>query len=473
LNTRNPRTGQKDYFFSAVTADELSALCQQLKVAQIRWNENGLAARVEALQEWKKLIEDEKPALLKALQNDTGRCWETKLEIDLFFSSIDRWCKQAEDFFYPTSKKKTQIPFIQLQQDWVPFALVGVISPWNFPLLLSLIDTIPALLTGCSVIVKPSEVTPRFIEVMNRSIAKVPELRKVLRYIAGDGTTGSALIGEVDLVCFTGSTETGRKVNAAAAERMIPVFLELGGKDPAIVLSSADLDVAAASICWGGTANAGQSCLSIERVYVHEVIAEEFITKLTHLVSQLRLNDKKIDEGEIGPIIFEKQVQIINEQLEDALKKGAKIMAGGQCCELINGGYYCHPTILINVNHTMKIMQDETFAPILPIMTFNNKEEAIRLANDSIYGLSGAVFAGSTEEAIEVGSQITGGAISINDAALTAIMHEGEKASFKLSGIGGTRMGAAAIKRFLRQKVYIINENKEPSPWTTHIQRKD
>jgi len=472
LNTRNPRTRQKDYFFSAMPAEELTALCQQLKVAQTDWDKNGLAARIVALQKWKLLIEDEKSALLHALQMDTGRSWETKLEIELLFSSIDRWCNHAEDFFEPLTYKKTQIPFIRLQQDWVPFGLVGVISPWNFPLLLSLIDTIPALLAGCSVIVKPSEVTPRFIEVMNRSIAKVPELNKVLRYIAGDGITGASLVKEADLICFTGSTSTGRKVYNAAAERMIPVFLELGGKDPAIVLPSANLDIAAASICWGGTANAGQSCLSIERIYVHESIAREFVTKLTHRASLLQLNARDMEDGEIGPIIFEKQVQIIDEHLKDALEKGAKIVTGSQCCELINGGYYCRPTVLINVDHTMKIMQEETFGPILPVMTFSNKEEAIRLANDSMYGLSGAVFAGSTEEAIEVGSQITGGAISINDAALTAIMHEGEKASFKLSGIGGTRMGAAALKRFLRQKVFIIKEYNEPSPWTIQLQRK-
>ena len=472
MNTRNPRTGEKDYFFSAMPAEELAALCSQARSAQTDWNENGLTARSAVLQEWKLVLQQEKTALLEALQQDTGRSWETKLEIDLLFSSIDRWCKHAEEFFEPIPTKKTQIPFIRLQQDWVPYGLVGVISPWNFPLLLSLIDTIPALLAGCSVIVKPSEVTPRFIEVMNRSISKVPELKKVLRYVAGDGTTGAALVQEADLICFTGSTATGRKVYAAAAERMIPVFLELGGKDPAIVLPSANLDIAAASICWGSTANAGQSCLSIERIYVHDKIAHEFITKLTERASQLMLNDRDIEEGEIGPIIFDKQVQIIDEHLKDALEKGAEILTGSRSCELINGGYYCRPTVLVNVNHSMKIMQEETFGPILPVMTFSNKEEAIRLANDSVYGLSGAVFAGSVEEAMELGKHVTGGAISINDAALTAIMHEGEKTSFKLSGIGGTRMGAAALKRFLRQKVFIIKENVEPSPWTIQLQRK-
>ncbi len=472
MNTRNPRTGQYDYHFTALTAEEISQLCIQLRTGQSEWYAGGLSHRIDALQQWKIFIQEEKESLLKALQQDTGRVWETRLEIDLLFSSIDRWCRHATDFFEPLPKKNTQIPFIQLQQDWVPYSLVGVISPWNFPLLLSLIDTIPALIAGCAVIVKPSEVTPRFIEVMNRSIEKVPALQAVLRYIAGDGTTGAALVQEADLICFTGSTATGRKVYAAAAQRMIPVFLELGGKDPVIVLPSANLEIAAASICWGGTANAGQSCLSIERIYVHESVADNFISQLTQRASTLLLNAEDIHQGEIGPIIFEKQVQVINEHLQDALEKGARILTGSTSCELINGGYYCRPTVLINVDHRMKIMQEETFGPILPVMTFRSNEEAIQLANDSSYGLSGAVFAGTTEEAISIGKHVIGGAISINDAALTAIMHEGEKSSFKLSGIGGTRMGAAALKRFLRQKVFIIKENNEPSPWSVQLQRK-
>ncbi|MFN4976174.1 MAG: aldehyde dehydrogenase family protein [Bacteroidota bacterium] len=471
MNTRNPRTGQKDYFVAEIPTTVIADECKQLKAAQYNWSSGGLKNRSAILQEWKTFIEVERAALLEALQLDTGRIWETKLEIDLLFSSIDRWCKLAETFFEESPSKATQIPFIRLQQDWVPYGLVGVISPWNFPLLLSLIDTIPALLAGCAVIVKPSEVTPRFIEVINRTIAKVPELNAVLRYVAGDGKIGAALVDHADLICFTGSTTTGRKVYAAAAQRMIPVFLELGGKDPAVVLPSANLETAAASICWGGTANAGQSCLSIERIYVHESISEQFVELLTKRAADLMLNADNIIHGEIGPIIFEKQVAIINEHLQDAFDKGAQLLTGSRQCELINGGYYCRPTVLTQVNHSMKIMQEETFGPILPVMTFRDTAEAIALANDSVYGLSAAVFAGTTEEAIQIGKHITAGAISINDAALTAIMHEGEKSSFKLSGIGGTRMGAAALKRFLRQKVFIIKEGNDYSPWTIKLQR--
>jgi len=471
VNTRNPRTGIFDYQRPELSGDEIAIRCQQLLQEQKKWYSNGFPYRAEILQKWKSEIQLHQKDLLDALITDTGRVWETKLEIELLTSSIDRWCKLAGEFFIPIPEKTTQIPFIRLQQDWVPYELVGVISPWNFPLLLSLIDTLPALLAGAAVIVKPSEVTPRFIDIINRTINEVPELKAVLAYIPGDGKTGAALINHCQLICFTGSTTTGRKVYEAAARNMIPVFLELGGKDPAIVLPSANLEQAAASIYWGSTANAGQSCLSIERVYAHSSILPSLVEKLKTRAENALLNAADINEGELGPIIFEKQVHIINDHLQDALSKGAKLITGSTACENIGGGFYCKPTILTNVTHSMKIMQEETFGPIIPVMAFETTAEAIELANDSIYGLSGAVFAATPEEAMEVGRHITGGAISINDAALTAIMHEGEKSSFKLSGIGGTRMGAAALKRFLRQKVFINKYGNDVSPWTVQLHR--
>ncbi|MEI8110502.1 MAG: aldehyde dehydrogenase family protein [Chitinophagia bacterium] len=472
MKVRNPRTGLYDYHFAELSEEDIAAKCSKLLLGQRHWSASGLSYRVNILQQWKSAIQLQIDALEDALSKDTGRVWESKLEINLLVESIDRWCKMAETFFVPIPEKETRIPFIRLQQAWVPVELVGVISPWNFPLLLSLIDTIPALLAGSAVIVKPSEVTPRFIEIMNSTIAAVPDLAKVLSYIAGDGKTGASLIKYCKLICFTGSTATGRKVYAAAAEYMIPVFLELGGKDPAIVLPSANLEQAAASIFWGSTANAGQSCLSIERVYAHASIHDELILHLKKIAENILLNAFDINEGEIGPIIFENQVQIINNHLRDALEKGATLITGSTQCENIGGGYYCRPTILSGVTHQMKIMQEETFGPIIPVMRYNNTVEAVALANDSIYGLSGAVFAGTTDEAMEIGKQICGGAISINDAALTAIMHEGEKTSFKLSGIGGSRMGAVAMRRFLKQKVYIIKNGMELSPWTTQLHRK-
>jgi len=339
-----------------------------------------------------------------------------------------------------------------------------VISPWNFPLLLATLDTIPALLAGSAVIVKPSEVTPRFIDVVNAAIDEVPLLRDVFRLIPGAGPTGRSLIDAVDMVCFTGSVPTGRLVAERAAARFIPAALELGGKDPAIVLASADLAHAAPALVWGSVVNTGQSCLSIERVYVHRSRYAELVARIVTLAQAVGLSWPDESHGPIGPVIAERQVSVIASQLDDARARGAVVHCGG-VIETHGGGRWIRPTVVTNVDHGMRLMTEETFGPIIPIMAFDSVEEAVRLANDTEYGLSAAVFAGTSDEAIAVADQLHAGAISINDAALTAVMHEGEKHAFKLSGLGGSRMGPASIRRFVRQKAYLVRQGVGHDPW--------
>ncbi|MCU0392643.1 MAG: aldehyde dehydrogenase family protein [Thermoflexibacter sp.] len=464
LNVRNPRTGQNDYTISPLAKEELIPICHQLRQGQLLWHAQGIDGRIRALQAWKNAIKKYEIELVEAISKDTGRKSESILEVQLMGNTIDRWCGIAKDFFHTNQKKKSSIPFIDIEQDVVPFALVGVISPWNFPLLLSIIDTIPALLAGCAVIVKPSEVTPRFIKVMRKTIEEIPELTKVFTYIEGEGKTGADMVELVDLVCFTGSVATGRKVYQSAATHFIPAFLELGGKDPALVFEGAAINQATSALLWGSVVNAGQSCLSIERIYVQDTIYEEFIELLVKKTNNLKFAYPNYESGQIGPIISDKQAIIIQDHLEDAYQKGAKSLTGGKI-EHLGGGIYCFPTVLVNVNHSMKIMTEETFGPIMPIMSFKTKEEAIALANSTVFGLSGAVFAKNNEEAIAIGKQIQGGAISINECALTAVVHEGEKNSFKASGLGGTRMGAGAIRRFMRQKAFLIKNQAINSPW--------
>jgi succinate-semialdehyde dehydrogenase / glutarate-semialdehyde dehydrogenase len=463
IEVRNPRTGKFDYVIIPPPPKLLAQQCNRTRRAQIRWQQLGLEGRIEALQQWKQAIESGRDRLTEALVNDTGRLSVSVLEIDSFLASIDRWCALAPDLLQE-SARNTAIPFIALQQTSVPYPLVGIISPWNFPLLLSTIDTIPALLAGCAVVVKPSEIAPRFVAPLITALNATPKLRDILNFVEGAGETGAALIECVDLVCFTGSVATGRKVAEAAAKRFIPAFLELGGKDPAIVLESADLELATSAILWGSVVNSGQSCLSIERIYVAESIFERFLHQLIAKASRLHLAYPTVESGEIGPIIAERQATIISDHLLDAVEKGAVIHCGGEV-EDLGGGWWCSPTVLTHVNHSMKVMTEETFGPIMPIMPFSTVNEAVYLANDSIYGLSAAVFAQSETETLAIAHQLDVGAISINDAALTAIMHEGEKNAFKFSGMGGSRMGAAAIKRFMRKKAILIKTNSVSDPW--------
>ena len=465
MKIKNPRTGQYYYEIFPPSFEELKAKTNFMRESQIAWKESDIEFRIKALQAWKDVVNENKEELIDALCMDTGRRWETVLEVDLVASSIDRWSNISRDFFSVTERKTSSIPFLEIEQGYEPYSLVGVISPWNFPLLLSLIDTIPALLAGCAVIVKPSEITPRFIEVLQKTIHQVPDLLGILNYVEGGGDTGAELCKLTDIICFTGSTETGKKVYQAACDNFIPVFLELGGKDAVIVTETADIERATSAILWGSVANAGQSCLSIERIYVHRNVYHQFLSRLVGKANLLQLAYPKMDSGQIGPIISEKQVAIIDNQLDDAFKKGAVLKAGSRKCEELDGGFYCKATILTNVSHDMKVMTEETFGPILPVMAYTTVDEAIKFANITQYGLSGAVFAGTEEEAMKIARQMKCGAVSINDAALTAVMHEGEKNSFKMSGIGGTRMGPSAIKRFMKQKAYLINSQEVKDPW--------
>jgi acyl-CoA reductase-like NAD-dependent aldehyde dehydrogenase len=435
-----------------------------MRDAQRAWHGGGLEVRLDALRLWRDELARERDAVIDALTIDTGRHGVSVLELDLVLGHLDRWCRLAPSLLADRGEQDSDVPTIKLRGSQVPYALVGVISPWNFPLLLSTLDTIPALVAGCAAIVKPSEIAPRFMRPLIRTIQAVDDLREVLAFIDGAGATGAALIDRVDMICFTGSVATGRKVAQAAALRFIPSNLELGGKDPAIVCDDADLELAASAIVWGAVANTGQSCLSIERVYVDARVYDAFVEHVVARARGLKLAYPGLDDGPIGPIIAERQATIIADHLADAKAKGAVVRCGGDV-ESLGGGWWCRPTVLTNVSHAMRVMTEETFGPIIPIMPFEGHDQAVHLANDTIYGLSAAVFSGDEERALAIAARLDAGAISINDAALTAVIHEGEKNAFRFSGMGESRMGPASLRRFLRRKTFLIKKDSTANPW--------
>jgi acyl-CoA reductase-like NAD-dependent aldehyde dehydrogenase len=309
-------------------------------------------------------------------------------------------------------------------------------------------------MAGCAVIVKPSEVTPRFIAPLMASIERFPELAGVLAFVEGDGGSGAALIEHSDFICFTGSVATGRKVAEAAARRFIPANLELGGKDPAIVLASADPVRAAALVLRASVQATGQACQSLERIYVARSLYEPFLTALVAQARAVELNYPDVHRGQLGPLIFERQAVIIADHLEDARAKGAKVLVGG-VIETHGGGRWIRPTVVTNVRHDMKLMTEETFGPVIPVMPYDDLAEAVRLANDSEYGLSAAVI-GDEAEARAVARLLDVGSVSINDGALTTEAFDAEKDSFKFSGMGASRMGPPGIARFVRKRAVLI-----------------
>jgi acyl-CoA reductase-like NAD-dependent aldehyde dehydrogenase len=460
----NPRTGEADYTIEPLGSPAIGALAAKLRKGQRPWAQQSPQSRAERLRALADAVGRHRDALVAALTVDTGRSAISIIEVDSIVRTLIRWSQNAPALIekHQSSGNPTAIASITTSTRLVPYALVGVISPWNFPLTLALIDAIPALAAGSAVVIKPSEVTPRFIRPLQRAIAEVPEIAAVLSLIEGDGETGAAMIDHVDFVAFTGSVATGRKVAERAARAFIPASLELGGKDPMLVLASADPVRAAETALRASVLNTGQACQSIERVYVAREIAATFVAALVERARAVRLNYPDIRVGDIGPFIFAKQAQIVQAQIEDAIAKGARVLAGGKV-ETLGGGRYLRPTVLVDVTPDMLVMIEETFGPVIPVTVFDTVDDAVAQANAGIYGLSAAVLAGSIEEAEAVAARIHAGGVSINDGSLTGLVWEAEKSSFGASGLGPSRMGESGLLRFFRKQA-IIRQSGHPLP---------
>jgi len=460
LSVRNPYSGKFDYSLTEPSADDVTVACARLRSNQPAWARRSLAERLAVLEQFSACLAGHREALVAALTNDTGRSTVSAMEIDALGGFIQRTAAEASAALDTGLHRQAQIPIIEGSAHRVPYGLVGNISPWNFPVILSFLDTFAALISGNAVVIKPSEVTPRWVEPLRAALAECPELAAVLDIVVGGGATGAAIVGHVDAVVFTGSVATGRKVAVAAAENFIPAFLELGGKDPAVVLESADIDLAARTTAFCSVQSAGQACQSLERIYVARKHYDRFVEQAIATAESLQINYPDIAEGVVGPFIFEPQAAIVMQQLAAAKGQGAQIHCGG---ELLNhGGFWMRPTVVTDVDHSMQLMQEETFGPVMPIMPFDSPEEAISLANDSQYGLSAAVFAGSIDEGQAVAAQIRAGAVSVNDAALTVLIHEFEHQSFGYSGLGAGRAGASAYTRFTREQSIMTNTAGQP-----------
>ena len=455
MPVRNPRTGEFDYYITPASGDEVRHICNQLRKAQSVWGNAPLQHRIEVLQRWAARLQEHRAALVAADSIDTGYGQISKVAPDMVVNAINRTCAVAPMIFERNKRSGASpgAPHVTFDTNLKPYTLAGIIGPWNAPLMLSTLHAVPALFAGCAVIVKPSEVAPRFIKPMMETIRAVPELAEVLIFIEGDGRTGEAIVENVDIVNFTGSVLNGRKVAEACARRFIPAILELGGKDPVIVTENADLEKAATAVLRGAVTSTGQVCFSIERIYVQEQVHDRFVELLVEQAGLVELNYPDPESGHIGPFIFARQAEIVTAHIDDAVSKGAKICCGGNC-ENLDGGLYMRPTVLTEVNHTMKIMQHETFGPVMPVMKYSTAEEAVALANDTYYGLSAAVIAGDEAEARVIADKIDAGVVSVQDTFLTfAGFGVADWESFKFSGMGGR----SGIPNYLRKQAILIN----------------
>ncbi len=449
-----PRRDAAAYRYEPHTPDEVANVAAELCTAAAAWWAAGVEHRLGVLAAWQAALADARGAILDALVADTGRALLAASELDAALRRIDHWVAKAPALLNERSSgASTMAPTVEYRHRVSPLGLVGVIGPWNFPLLLPLIDAVPALAAGCPVLVKPSEFTPRFVEPLAQALSGVPELSKVLALVRGGRETGEAVVDNVDAICFTGSVPTGRRVGARAGGRLIPAFLELGGKDPLIVLADADLGTAVAVALRGSVIAAGQACQSIERVYVHESLFEEFVARLVQAADRVEPNLERVDAGHIGPFIGPRQGEVVAAQLEDARARGAVQHCGGLVRR--GGAVWCRPVVLTGVDHSMRLYRDETFGPVMPVMPFADDAEAVRLANSSTFGLSAAVL-GELGHALAVAGQLNVGAVSVNDAGLTSSVGDVEKDSRGVSGVGPSRMGDSGLKRFLRRQALLV-----------------
>ncbi len=463
ISVRNPRTGRIDFELPVTSPQEVAAKAERLREGQRGWAARGLDGRIAVMQRWLGAVAQRANDIAQADAEDTGGCHTSYLQGFITMGNIGGWIEDAKSALEAASYNgpSRAMPQVEVRTQFVPYPLVGVIGPWNAPMMLVLLDAIPALFAGCAVLIKPSEVTPRWIEPLFETVRAVPELAAVFDFVQGDGQTGQQLIDAADLVCFTGSVPTGRKIAVQCAQRLIPCYLELGGKDPAIVTDTADLERATTAVLRGAVHANGMVCFSIERIYVHERIHDAFVALLVEKAGKVRLNSDDPRAGHLHPFTFAPQAQIVAGHVADAVARGARVLTGGEV-ETIDGGLYMRPTVLTGVTHDMLVMREETFGPVLPVMAYRTIDEALSLANDTIFGLTASVIAGSEAEALPIAAQVNAGAVFVQDSFLTFAKNRTVGTnSFGASGVGGgARTGPEAILRYVRRKALLTNHGE-------------
>jgi acyl-CoA reductase-like NAD-dependent aldehyde dehydrogenase len=438
LRALSPATLEPIGEFDCASPEDVRAAVERARKAQHAWSELSFEERGHHLRRLLKQMVARQDEIVDLVVKETGKARSEAISMEVFSpcDALSYYAKRAERFLRPEKRRLHGVMSLakKLRIVYKPLGVVGLITPWNGPVVLSVTPLAQALMAGNAVVHKPSEVTPfsaMLVKEMTEDAGFPPDLYQVLQ---GDGETGAALLqAGVDKVSFTGSVATGRKVAVACAERLIPFTLELGGKDAMIVCKDADIDRAAQGAVIGSCMNTGHYCCGTERIYVVEDVYDEFVDKVVKGAGALRQGDS--GEFDVGAVFWDKQLAIIEGHVEDARAKGATVRVGGRRNPELKGLYY-EPTVVTDVNHDMKLMQQETFGPIIAIMKVRDEDEALRLANDSDYGLNGNVWTRDTEHGIELAARMETGGACVNDMAITYGLPEAPFGGVKSSGLG-------------------------------------
>ncbi len=465
-NTRSiesyaPATGELLGAVKVMDKDAVRMVVDRARKAQAAWAVLPIEERCERLLRLRDAFVERASDLVDIVSKECGKPRNEALahEVLIVCELITYYCKRAAKILAP---EKIELRIFKHKRSTVYFAprgVIGIISPWNYPFSIPMGDVVAALVTGSAAVVKPSEVAPLTMlkakEIFDSS--GMPE--DLLGIVTGDGATGSALIDAgVQKVVFTGGVETGKRVAAACGERLIPCVMELGGKAPLIACSDCDIERTARAIVFGGFANAGQACISVERVYAHESIHDALLARVRELVQKLRVGDPQKDFVDVGAIIFPKQMEIAEKHIADALKKGASLVAGGKRIE--GTGQFFEPTILANCNHSMTVMTQEIFGPVVPFMRVTSEDEALELANTSHLGLNAYVFTRNAARGEQIARKVDAGSVVVNDVLINYAIADAPFGGIKQSGFG--RVHGDDALRDMAERKHVLNDRLPP-----------
>ncbi|GMA99017.1 aldehyde dehydrogenase [Pelosinus sp. IPA-1] len=441
------------------TREDINAAVEAAEQAQKSWAKLPAIVRAGYLKEIAQGIRENAEEIAKVIAEEQGKIMPlARVEANFTADYMDymaEFARRYEGEIIESDRPNENIFLFKM-----PIGVIGGVLPWNFPFFLIARKMAPALVTGNTIVIKPSRETPNNAFEFAKIVAKSSLPKGVFNLVSGAGSVvGNALAGhpKVGMVSFTGSVEGGVAIMKAAAENVTKVSLELGGKAPAIVMADADLDLAVKSICDSRIINSGQVCNCAERVYVHESIADQFVAKMTVAMQNVKYGNPLVDDDiDMGPLVSKQQLENVEASVQQAIKDGATLVVGGKRANKEVGFYY-EPTLLTNCKQSTDIMQKETFGPVLPVATFKDLDEAIELANDSEFGLTSSIYTQSLDVAMRACKEIKFGETYVNRENFEAM--QGFHAGWRKSGIGGAD-GKHGLEEYLQTHVVYMQYNQ-------------
>jgi acyl-CoA reductase-like NAD-dependent aldehyde dehydrogenase len=460
VSSVNPATGEVLREWECAGETEVFAAVARARAAQAAWAELGVAKRIAVLREFQQKLLQKKSEIAEVITREAGKplaealTTEILVVLDAVRFLIDTAHRLLSEEKLPHGNLATRLKSGRIIRE--PYGVVGIISPWNYPFSIPATEAMAALVAGNAVVLKPSEFTSLVALELASLLRAAGVPRDIVQVVVGDGATGAALIhAPIDKLIFTGSVATGKRIAGMAAERLLPVVLELGGKDPMLVLDDADVDVASSAAVWGAFVNAGQTCLSVERCYVHRSLYEAFLNASAEKTKRLRVGPGLDHETDVGPMIHDRQLRAVEEHVQDAAARGARVLSGGTRLREVGANFYA-PTVLADVTQDMRIMREETFGPVLPVMPFDSDEEAILLANDSQYGLAASIWTRDATRGERLARRIQAGTVMVNDVVSCFGISEAPHGGVKSSGIGRAH-GRFGLDEMVRLKYVDID----------------